>query len=92
MTRKLVYEMLEKLEKGEVMKPDVMDAVDALLSASNSAKPIVSVSLPPDWELSIYPSCDKGKWQASCLGWISESLDTPEGCIEWGLSLAANDR
>ena len=29
MTRKMVYYALEKLERGEIMKPDVMNVIDA---------------------------------------------------------------
>lgn len=33
MTRKVVYEALEKLQSGEIMKPDVMDVIDSWLMA-----------------------------------------------------------
>lgn len=33
MTRKLVYEALDKLQRGEIMKPDVMDVIDSWLKA-----------------------------------------------------------
>lgn len=37
MTRKQIWEMLEKLEKGQCFKSDVMDAVDAYHESSGKA-------------------------------------------------------
>ena len=36
MTRKLVYEALEKLQRGEIMKPDVMDVIDDWINKETS--------------------------------------------------------
>jgi phenolic acid decarboxylase len=44
MTRKHIWEMLEKLEKGLCFKSDVMDAVDAYYEAGNSGKPMLADS------------------------------------------------
>lgn len=96
MNQKQIKKLLKAhcaIENGRwVFKKVDIDAATLELEQAIAAKPLVSGALPPDWGIDIYPSFDKGKWAAVCMGTISEPFDSPQDALNWGILHGGNDR